>query len=77
MSCLTMAFQAVKRSMRTSDGRRSCGAVAFWTSDWARDLVERWLVRETDVARESEAPSFMAAVGGGDEEEWAQGDESI
>lgn len=64
MSCLTTAFHAVKRSMRMSEGRRSCGAMFFWMSDWLREMVEPCLLallagREMEAARDMDTVSFM------------------
>ena len=58
-----MAFQAMKRSIRTSEGRRSCGAMFFLMRDWERDMVEPCLLaREIDVALDIDAASFISSV---------------
>lgn len=58
-----MTFQAMKRSMRTSEGFRSWGAIFFLMSDWFLETVEPCLLaREMDVAREREALSFIEMV---------------
>lgn len=60
MSCFTIAFQATKRSMSTSDGLRSCGAMFFLMRDWFLEMVEPCLLAlEMDVARETEPVSFI------------------
>lgn len=60
MSCFTMAFHATNRSMRRSDGRRSCGATFFLISDCALERVEGvFEMRDTDVARETDAASWL------------------
>jgi hypothetical protein len=62
MSCLTIAFHAVKRSMRTSLGRRSLGAVLFAIRLWRRLTDVARLAREVDVAREIDAASVYAGI---------------
>jgi hypothetical protein len=57
-SCLTMAFHATKRSMRTSDGRRSLPCVLFWIKLRLRLTPVAPLRRETEVAREMDAVSL-------------------
>jgi hypothetical protein len=52
-SCLTIAFQATKRSMMMSLGRRSWFSMFFLMSVWVRDIVDRREREErTEVARE-------------------------
>lgn len=65
MSCFTIAFQPTKRSIRTSDGRRSFGAIFFLINDWLRLIVlPFWLAaRDNEVAREIVAPSFCMTTG--------------
>jgi hypothetical protein len=58
-----MAFHAMKRSIRTSEGRRSCGAMFFLMRDWERDMVEPCLLaREIEVALDIDAASFILPV---------------
>ena len=58
-----MAFHATKRSIRTSEGRRSCGAMFFLMRDWERDIVEPCLLaREIDVALDIDAASFILTI---------------
>jgi hypothetical protein len=59
-SCFTMAFQATNCSIRTSEGRRSCGVIFFLMRDWERDMVEPCLLaREIEVALDIEAASVI------------------
>jgi hypothetical protein len=64
MSCLTIAFHATKRSMSTSDGRRSLAAVLLSMSERRRLTDVARLARETDVAREMDAESLYAGLVG-------------
>lgn len=59
MSCFTIIFQAMNRSMRISDGLRSLGAMFFLMRDCCLDTTEPCLLlaRETEVAREREMES--------------------
>jgi hypothetical protein len=55
-----MAFHATNRSIRTSDGLRSCGATFFLMSDWFLETEEPCLLAlEMDVARETEVASWF------------------
>jgi hypothetical protein len=57
MSCFTIAFQAINRSIRMSDGRKSCGEVFFLMRDWERETVDLRLALETEVALDIDAVS--------------------
>jgi hypothetical protein len=58
MSCLTIAFHATKRSMSTSEGRRSFVCVCLWMRERERETVVPVERRDVDVAREMEAASL-------------------
>ena len=64
MSCLTIAFQATKRSMMMSLGRRSWLSMFFLMSVCARDIVEDRREREElmEVAREWLSGSLYSLV---------------
>lgn len=59
-----MAFHATKRSIKISEGRKSCGAMFFLINDCERESVEPCLLAlDNDVAREIETVSlFMTEV---------------
>jgi hypothetical protein len=59
-----MAFQATKRSIRTSEGRRSCGAMFFLIRDCERDTEDLRLALDMDVAREMDWLSWFIVVRG-------------
>ena len=63
MSCFTITFHAVKRSMRMSDGRKSFGAMFFRMRDCWRETAEPALLLplEMEVALERDWPSFIMA----------------
>lgn len=64
MSCLTILFQATKRSIRMSDGFKSCGAIFFFIRDWLRETEEPCLLAlDIEVAREREAAVSWFMVG--------------
>lgn len=60
-SCLTIAFQAMKRSMIMSLGRRSWLSMFFLMSVCARDIVDDRREREErmEVAREKVSGSLV------------------
>lgn len=72
MSILTICFQAVKRSMRMSEGLSSWGVVFFLMRDWERDTVEAPPRELREVVRERVSKCDMVpdaeggwGVGGG------------
>lgn len=54
-----MIFQAENRSMRMSDGRRSCGAIFFLIKLCCLDTDEPCLLLARDVARDMETESLL------------------
>lgn len=58
MSCFTIIFHAENRSMRMSEGRRSCGAMFFLMRLCCLDTVEPCRLLARDVARDIETESL-------------------